>query len=114
VLNQPMYEMVIYEMHVGGFTRHPSSGVGHAGTMPTAWSNARWSSGAASSPLSSGRPIMAISLGAKPGFSRLLTASSRSARSSGERFVIKVWVGWTKGKRRGGALRSYLLAPHRL
>ena len=32
-LNQPMNEMVIYEMHVGGFTRHPSSGVGHPGTF---------------------------------------------------------------------------------
>ncbi len=32
-LDQPMNEMVIYEMHVGGFTRHPSSGVAHPGTF---------------------------------------------------------------------------------
>ena len=32
-LNQPMNEMVIYEMHVGGFTRHASSGVAHPGTF---------------------------------------------------------------------------------
>jgi glycogen operon protein len=32
-LNRPMNEMVIYEMHVGGFTRHPSAGVGHPGTF---------------------------------------------------------------------------------
>ena len=32
-LNRPMNEMVIYEMHVGGFTRHPSSGVEHPGTF---------------------------------------------------------------------------------
>jgi glycogen operon protein len=32
-LHQPMNELVIYEMHVGGFTRHPSSGVGHPGTF---------------------------------------------------------------------------------
>ncbi|EIJ36353.1 glycogen debranching protein GlgX [Thiothrix nivea] len=28
----PLSESVIYEMHVGGFTRHPSSGVGHPGS----------------------------------------------------------------------------------
>jgi glycogen operon protein len=28
-----MKDMVIYEMHVGGFTRHPSSGVKHPGTF---------------------------------------------------------------------------------
>jgi isoamylase len=32
-LGRPMNETVIYEMHVGGFTRHPSSGVKHAGTF---------------------------------------------------------------------------------
>ena len=32
-LNQPMNEMVIYELHVGGFTRHPSAGVRHPGTF---------------------------------------------------------------------------------
>jgi len=32
-LNQPLEEAVIYEMHVGGFTRHPSSGVAHPGTF---------------------------------------------------------------------------------
>jgi glycogen operon protein len=32
-LNQPMNEMVVYEVHVGGFTQHPSSGVGHPGTF---------------------------------------------------------------------------------
>ena len=32
-LDQPMNELVIYEMHVGGFTRHPSSGVAHPGTF---------------------------------------------------------------------------------
>jgi glycogen operon protein len=31
-LNRPMSETVIYEMHVGGFTRSPSSGVEHPGT----------------------------------------------------------------------------------
>ncbi|MCB1800953.1 MAG: glycogen debranching protein GlgX [Gammaproteobacteria bacterium] len=29
----PLSESVIYEMHVGGFTRHPSSGVEHPGTF---------------------------------------------------------------------------------
>ncbi|MGQ9832092.1 MAG: glycogen debranching protein GlgX [Thermochromatium sp.] len=29
----PLNEAVIYEMHVGGFTRHPSSGVAHPGTF---------------------------------------------------------------------------------
>ncbi|MEB4593188.1 glycogen debranching protein GlgX [Candidatus Thiothrix sp. Deng01] len=29
----PLNESVIYEMHVGGFTRHPSSGVAHPGTF---------------------------------------------------------------------------------
>ena len=32
-LNRPMNELIIYEMHVGGFTRHPSSGVKHPGTF---------------------------------------------------------------------------------
>ena len=32
-LTRPMNELVIYEMHVGGFTRHPSSGVKHPGTF---------------------------------------------------------------------------------
>ncbi|TMM38043.1 MAG: glycogen debranching protein GlgX [Actinobacteria bacterium] len=31
-LNRPMHETVIYEMHVGGFTRSPSSGVYNPGT----------------------------------------------------------------------------------
>ena len=30
---QPMQELVVYEMHVGGFTRHPSSGVRHPGAF---------------------------------------------------------------------------------
>lgn len=32
-LNHPMEHAVIYEMHVGGFTRHPSSKVAHPGTF---------------------------------------------------------------------------------
>jgi glycogen operon protein len=32
-LARPMAETIIYEMHVGGFTRHPSSGVRHPGTF---------------------------------------------------------------------------------
>ena len=32
-INRPMAESVIYEMHVGGFTRSPSSGVDHPGTF---------------------------------------------------------------------------------
>ena len=32
-LRVPSQEMVIYELHVGGFTRHPSSGVGHPGSF---------------------------------------------------------------------------------
>jgi isoamylase len=32
-LNHPMEQRVIYEMHVGGFTRHPSSRVAHPGTF---------------------------------------------------------------------------------
>ena len=28
-----MNELVIYEMHVGGFTRHPAAGVSHPGTF---------------------------------------------------------------------------------
>jgi isoamylase len=32
-LNRPMHDTIIYEMHVGGFTRHPSSGVRHPGTF---------------------------------------------------------------------------------
>ena len=31
-INRPMSETVIYEMHVGGFTKSPSSGVNHPGT----------------------------------------------------------------------------------
>lgn len=30
--NIPMHDLVIYELHVRGFTRHPSSGVAHPGT----------------------------------------------------------------------------------
>src|SRR5262249_20888115 len=32
-LRRPMQDMIIYEMHVGGFTRHPSSKVKHPGTF---------------------------------------------------------------------------------
>jgi isoamylase len=32
-LNRPMHESVIYEMHVGGFTRSKTSGVAHPGTF---------------------------------------------------------------------------------
>jgi glycogen operon protein len=32
-LRRPMSETIIYEMHVGGFTRHPSAGVRHPGTF---------------------------------------------------------------------------------
>ncbi len=32
-LNRPMHESIIYEVHVGGFTRSPSAGVGHPGTF---------------------------------------------------------------------------------
>jgi glycogen operon protein len=32
-LRRPMKDMIIYEMHVAGFTRHPSSGVKHPGTF---------------------------------------------------------------------------------
>ncbi len=32
-LNHALEESVIYELHVGGFTRHPSAGVGHPGTF---------------------------------------------------------------------------------
>ncbi len=32
-LHIPLNQAVIYEMHVGGFTRHPSSGVAHPGTF---------------------------------------------------------------------------------
>ncbi|MCO5762493.1 MAG: glycogen debranching protein GlgX [Chromatiaceae bacterium] len=32
-LHLPAEDMVIYELHVGGFTRHPSSGVRHPGTF---------------------------------------------------------------------------------
>jgi glycogen operon protein len=32
-LNRPMRDSIIYEMHVGGFTHHPSSGVRHPGTF---------------------------------------------------------------------------------
>ncbi len=32
-LRLPLQDAVIYEMHIGGFTRHPSSGVKHPGTF---------------------------------------------------------------------------------
>src|SRR5205085_1361290 len=32
-INRPMNESVIYEMHVGGFTKSPTSGVNHPGTF---------------------------------------------------------------------------------
>ena len=32
-LRRPIHESIIYEMHVGGFTRSPSSGVAHPGTF---------------------------------------------------------------------------------
>jgi isoamylase len=32
-LNRPIHESIIYELHVGGFTRSPSSGVTHPGTF---------------------------------------------------------------------------------
>ena len=32
-LNRPMSETIIYEMHVGGFTKSPTSGVEHPGTF---------------------------------------------------------------------------------
>ncbi|HFQ91027.1 MAG TPA: glycogen-debranching protein, partial [Desulfobulbus sp.] len=32
-LNRPLRDTIIYEMHVRGFTRHPSSGVRHPGTF---------------------------------------------------------------------------------
>jgi glycogen operon protein len=32
-LRRPMKDTIIYEMHVGGFTRHPSAGVKHPGTF---------------------------------------------------------------------------------
>jgi glycogen operon protein len=32
-LRRPMQDMIIYEIHVAGFTRHPSSGVKHPGTF---------------------------------------------------------------------------------
>ena len=32
-LEIPIEDMIIYEMHVRGFTRHPSSGVKHPGTF---------------------------------------------------------------------------------
>jgi glycogen operon protein len=32
-LRRPMSETIVYEMHVGGFTRHPSSDVRHPGTF---------------------------------------------------------------------------------
>ncbi len=33
VLRIPTEQMIIYELHVGGFTRHPSSGVAHRGSF---------------------------------------------------------------------------------
>jgi glycogen operon protein len=32
-LHVPLHNAIIYELHVGGFTRHPSSGVAHPGTF---------------------------------------------------------------------------------
>jgi isoamylase len=32
-LNRPMSELIVYELHVGGFTKSPSSGVKHPGTF---------------------------------------------------------------------------------
>ena len=32
-LNRPISESVIYEMHIGGFSKHRSSGVEHPGTF---------------------------------------------------------------------------------
>ena len=32
-INHPLENSIIYELHVGGFTRHPSSGVAHPGTF---------------------------------------------------------------------------------
>jgi glycogen operon protein len=32
-LNHPLEKCIIYELHVGGFTRHPSAGVRHPGTF---------------------------------------------------------------------------------
>jgi len=32
-LNHPMEQAIIYEMHVGGFTRHPTSRVARHGTF---------------------------------------------------------------------------------
>src|SRR5918994_5061447 len=32
-INRPMNETIVYEMHVGGFTKSPSSGVTHPGTF---------------------------------------------------------------------------------
>ena len=33
LLRQPIQDLIIYEMHVAGFTRHASSGVKHPGTF---------------------------------------------------------------------------------
>ncbi|KAA6182982.1 glycogen-debranching protein [Thiohalocapsa marina] len=33
LLRMPSQEMIIYELHVGGFTRHPSAGVAHPGSF---------------------------------------------------------------------------------
>ena len=32
-LNRPMSETIVYEMHVGGFTKSPTAGVEHPGTF---------------------------------------------------------------------------------
>jgi len=32
-LNHPLNQTIVYELHVGGFTRHPSSGVSHPGAF---------------------------------------------------------------------------------
>jgi isoamylase len=32
-LRMPSQDMVIYELHVGGFTRHPSAGCPHPGSF---------------------------------------------------------------------------------
>ena len=33
-LNRPMRDTVVYELHVGGYTKSPTSGVSHPGTFP--------------------------------------------------------------------------------
>lgn len=36
-LNLPLEDLVVYEMHVRGFTRHESSGVRAPGGAPAGW-----------------------------------------------------------------------------